>query len=145
MEARFVFMRSNGLTNPQTVGEPGLETVVVEASALEKRNAKGQFVPGSAGGPGLPKGYKFCYSTEFARALLRVEKAKGKKFLVHAVEQGFADNKVLPHILDRVEPVVKDLPHGPASVTLMYGYNLSAPTLIVTPLTTTVLPHEPAS
>ena len=76
------------------------ETALVEKSAVNGV----PFQKGWKGGPGRPKGSR-SFKKEFELCYRKVERKRQRRFLEHAVDQAFENDKLIPHILDRVVPV----------------------------------------
>ena len=65
-----------------------------------RRSENGQFLVGNkaAVGHGRPRGNIIMDAVE------RVQRTKKRAFVDHAVEQAYKDNRLIPVILDRIEP-----------------------------------------
>lgn len=58
------------------------------------------------GNPGRPKGS--VNKNKLEKAIAKVEKKKGKKFLEHFVEKAFVDEKTMHKLIDKLEPDKKE-------------------------------------
>lgn len=78
-----------------------LDTPNVQNDGKTKRRLNGRlFLPGNkaAVGHGRPP------TSKLWKAIQKVEKDKRQPFLEHVAQQAYLDNKLIPPILDRIEP-----------------------------------------